>query len=50
MKKVINEEDIRKASNIERCQIILAIIKRTSSIHTRYKDTSKEKKDEKYRN
>lgn len=27
MIKVINEEDVRKASNIERCQIILAIIK-----------------------
>ena len=27
MKKVINEEDIRKADNIERCKIILAIIK-----------------------
>lgn len=26
MKKVINEEDIRKANNLERCQIILAII------------------------
>ena len=27
MKKVINEEDIRKATNIERCKMILAIIK-----------------------
>lgn len=27
MKKVINEEDIKKANNLERCQIILAIIK-----------------------
>ena len=26
MKKVINEQDIKKASNIERCQMILAII------------------------
>lgn len=42
MKKVINEEDIRKANNLERCQIILAIIRRTSSIHTRYKNTLKE--------
>lgn len=36
MKKVINEKDIIKANNIERCQILLAIIKRTSNIHTRY--------------
>lgn len=27
MKKVINEKDIRKASNIERCQILIQIIK-----------------------
>ena len=27
MKIVINEEDIRKANNIERCQILLKIIK-----------------------
>ena len=27
MKKVINEEDIRKATNLERCKMILAIIK-----------------------
>lgn len=27
MKKVINEEDIKKANNIERCQILLKIIK-----------------------
>ncbi len=26
MKKVINEEDIRKASNIERCKMMIAII------------------------
>lgn len=42
MKKVINEEDIRKANNIERCKLILAIIKRTSSIYTRYKNALKE--------
>lgn len=42
MIKVINEEDVRKANNIERCQIILAIIKRTSNIYTRYKNTLKE--------
>ncbi len=28
MKKVINEEDIRKANDLERCQMILAIIKK----------------------
>ena len=27
MKKVINEEDIRKADNVERCRLLLAIIK-----------------------
>lgn len=27
MRKVINEEDIRKASNLERARMILAIIK-----------------------
>lgn len=27
MKKVINEEDIRKADDIGRCRLILAIIK-----------------------
>ena len=27
MKKVINEEDIRKASDIERCRMLLKIIK-----------------------
>lgn len=27
MKKVINENDIRRASNIERCRMFLAIIK-----------------------
>lgn len=42
MKKVINEADIKNASNAERCKLILAIIKRTSSIHTRYKNALKE--------
>lgn len=28
MKKVINEEDIRKANNLERCRLLLMIIKR----------------------
>ncbi len=27
MKKVINEQDIKSATNIEKCQILLAIIK-----------------------
>lgn len=27
MKKVVNEEDIRKADNIERCKILLELIK-----------------------
>lgn len=27
MKKIINEEDIRKANNIERCEMLIAIIK-----------------------
>lgn len=27
MKKVINEEDIRKANNLERCQMLILIIK-----------------------
>ena len=36
MKKVINEEDIRKASDIEKCKLLIAIIKRTSNIYTRY--------------
>lgn len=49
MKKVINEEDIRKANNVERCRLLIAIIKRTSNIYTRHKNTLKEKKDEKYK-
>lgn len=39
MKKVINEIDIKNASNLERCQIIIGIIKRTNNIHTRFKNT-----------
>lgn len=27
MKKIIKEQDIRKASNVERCKLIIAIIK-----------------------
>lgn len=27
MKKIINEEDIRKANNIQRCEMLIAIIK-----------------------
>lgn len=33
MKKMIQEADIKKASDSERCQLILAIIKRTGRIH-----------------
>jgi len=43
MKKVIDKEDIRKANNIERCKLLIAIIKRTSGIYTRHKNTLKEK-------
>lgn len=41
MKKVINEEDIRKSNDLERCRLLIAIIKRTSSIYTRYKNSLK---------
>lgn len=34
--KIINEEDIRKANNIEKCELLISIIKRTSNIHTGY--------------
>lgn len=44
MKRVINEEDIRKANDLERCQIILAIIKRTSSIYARYENSLRRNK------
>lgn len=44
MKRVINEEDIRKANNLERCKLLIAIIKRTSNIYTRYKNTLKEER------
>ena len=33
MKKVINEEDIRKANNLERCRLLLMIIKDKQYIH-----------------
>lgn len=39
MKKVVSEEDIKKSNNIERCQLLISIIKRTSNIYTRYKNT-----------
>jgi hypothetical protein len=32
MKKIINEVDIRKASNVERCKLIIEIIKRKCKI------------------
>lgn len=41
MEKIINENDIKKAGNAERCEMILAIIKRTSNLYTRYKNTLK---------
>ena len=41
MKKVINEEDIRKSNDLERCRLLISIIKRTSSIYTRYKNSLK---------
>lgn len=44
MKKVIIEEDIKKANNTQRCKLILEIIKRTSSIYTRYKNILRSKK------
>lgn len=37
MKKVISEIDIREANNMERCELLISIIKRTSNIYTRYK-------------
>lgn len=42
MIKVINENDIRIASNIERCRLLIAIIERTSNIYTRRKNTLRE--------
>lgn len=48
MKKVINENDIRKSNNLERCQMILAIIKRTSNIYTKYKNSLRRKSHEQY--
>ena len=42
MKKVINENDIKKANNAERCKLILAIIKRTNNVYARYKNTLRE--------
>lgn len=42
MKKIINEEDIRKANNIERCQMLIAIIERRT-IYTQDIKTHKEK-------
>lgn len=36
---VINEIDIINASNIERCKLLIAIIRRRSGIYTRYKNS-----------
>ena len=44
MIKVINENDIKQANNIDRCKMMLLIIKRTSNIYTRYKNSLKEKR------
>lgn len=41
MKKAINEKDIRKSSNVERCKLLIKIINRTSIIYTRYKNSLK---------
>lgn len=46
MPKVINEEDIRMSSNLERCKLLIAIIKRSSSIYARHKNSLKEEEDE----
>lgn len=37
MGQIIKEEDLRKATNIEKCQLLLKIINRTSSIQTNWK-------------
>lgn len=44
MEKIINENDIKQANNAKRCEMILAIIKRTSKIPTRDKNTLEEGK------
>lgn len=41
MKKVINEEDIRNANDVDRCKLLIEIIKRTCILYTRYKNTLK---------
>lgn len=45
MKKIINEDDIKSANNIERCQMILAIIK-GQAIYTQDIKISKERENE----
>ena len=45
MIKVISEFDIRNASNIERCRLLIAIIRRRSGIYSRYKNSLKEWKN-----
>lgn len=44
MEKIINKNDIKQANNAKRCEMILAIIKRTSKIPTRDKNTLEEEK------
>lgn len=38
MRKIINENDLKKANNAQKCKLILEIIKRTSYLYTRYKN------------
>ena len=44
MEKIINKNDLKQANNAKRCEMILAIIKRTSKIPTRDKNTLEEEK------
>lgn len=42
--KIINEEDIRKANNIEKCELLISIIKRTSNIYSRHENSLRRNK------
>ena len=44
MKKIISEIDIREANNMERCELLISIIKRTSNIYTRHRYTQRMKR------
>lgn len=50
MEKVINEKDIKEANNIERCQIILAIIRGQITYAQDIKTQKGEMKNEEYKN